>query len=204
VGEDGPTHQPIEHLAMLRATPGLDTIRPADANEAAVAWQVALRHSRRPSALILSRQALPTLDRSRYAPADGLAKGAYILADSDGVPEIILIGTGSEVSLVAEAHERLKADGVRSRVVSMPSWYLFETQDRTYRDTIFPPSIRSRLAVEQAGEVGWDRYVGPDGATITMSTFGASAPLAKLQQKFGFTVDNIVHTARELIRKNAQ
>jgi transketolase len=204
VGEDGPTHQPIEHLATLRAIPGLDTIRPADANEAAVAWQVALKHRNRPTALILSRQALPTLDRSRYASAEGLAKGAYVLADSKaGEPEIILIGTGSEVSLVVAAHEALAAQGIRSRVVSMPSWYAFEAQDRAYRDAVFPPTVRARLAVEQAGAQGWDRYVGPDGATVTMSTFGASAPLAALQRKFGFTVDNIVQVARDLIRKTA-
>ena len=204
VGEDGPTHQPIEHLATLRAIPGLDTIRPADANEAAVAWQVALSHRDRPTALILSRQALPTLDRSRYASANGLAKGAYVLADSGGgEPEIILIGTGSEVSLVAAAHEKLAAQGIRSRVVSMPSWYLFEAQGEAYRDAVLPPGVRARLAVEQAGPVGWDRYVGRDGATVTMSTFGASAPLPALQQKYGFTVDNIVQVARDLIRKTA-
>ncbi|CAN5159952.1 transketolase [soil metagenome] len=203
VGEDGPTHQPIEHLATLRAIPGLDTIRPGDANEAAEAWKVALEHTHEPTALIFSRQALPTLDRTRYASANGLKMGAYILADAgDGDPEIILIATGSEVSLVVDAHEKLAAEGVRSRVVSMPSWYLFEKQDAAYRQQIFPHSVRSRLAIEQAGAMGWDRYVGLDGATITMSTFGASAPLAKLQEKFGFTLDNVVKVAHELIAKN--
>jgi transketolase len=202
VGEDGPTHQPIEHLATLRAIPGLDTIRPSDGNETAEAWKVALTHTNEPTALILSRQALPTLDRSKYASAEGLAKGAYVLADAgEGDPEIILIATGSEVSLVVGAHERLAADGVRSRLVSMPSWYLFEKQDAAYRDAVFPPGVRARLAVEQAGSMGWDRYVGHDGATITMSTFGASAPLAKLQEKYGFTVDNVVKVARDLIEK---
>ena len=202
VGEDGPTHQPIEHLATLRAIPGLDTIRPADANEVAAAWKVALMHDHEPTALIFSRQALPTIDRLKYAAAAGLEQGAYILADSDGgEPEVILIATGSEVSLALEAHEALVADGVRSRVVSMPSWYLFEKQERAYRDTVFPPSVRARLAIEQGGSMGWDRYVGHDGATITMSTFGASAPLAKLQQKFGFTLDNVLKVARELMGK---
>ena len=198
VGEDGPTHQPIEQIAMLRATPGLDAIRPCDANEVAAAWRCLLRDGTRPTALILSRQALPTLDRSRYAAADGLAKGAYVLDDTDN-PEVILIGTGSEVALVVAAHERLKADGVRSRVVSMPSWYRFELQDEGYRDSVFPPAVKARLAVEQAGEIGWDRYVGSGGDTITMSTFGASAPIAKLQDKYGFTVDTVVEKAKQLI-----
>jgi transketolase len=202
VGEDGPTHQPIEHLATLRAIPGLDTIRPGDANEAAAAWKVALGHSSEPTALIFSRQAIPTLDRQRYASADGLEKGGYILADADGDPDIILIGTGSELPLVAAAHETLTAEGAKSRVVSLPSWYLFEKQDQAYRDSVFPPAVRARLAVEQAGSMGWDRYVGHDGATVTMSTFGASAPLAKLQEKFGFTVDNVCKVARAVMEKN--
>jgi transketolase len=201
VGEDGPTHQPIEHLATLRAIPGLDTIRPGDANETAVAWKVALSHTHEPTALIFSRQALPTIDRSKYASADGLQKGAYVLAGAKegGDPEIILIATGSEVSLAVAAHEQLAADGVRSRVVSMPSWYLFEKQDRAYRDQVLPPHVKTRLAIEQAGSLGWDRYVGAGGATITMSTFGASAPLAKLQQKFGFTQGNVLKVARQLM-----
>ena len=203
VGEDGPTHQPIEQLAMLRATPGLDTLRPGDANEVAAAWRVAMSHTSEPTAMILSRQAVPTLDRAKYASADGVAKGAYILGDCEGQPEIILIGTGSELPLVAAAHEKLTAEGVRSRVVSMPSWYLFEKQDAAYREQVFPDAVRARLAVEQAGELGWDRYVGHDGGTITMSSFGASAPLAKLQEKYGFTVDNICKTARDLMKKNA-
>jgi transketolase len=204
VGEDGPTHQPIEHLATLRAIPGLNTIRPGDANEVAEAWKVAVESTHEPTVLVLSRQALPTLDRSRLAGADGLRRGAYVLADAaDGDPEVILIATGSEVSLALDAHDRLAADGVRSRVVSMPSWHAFEKQDDAYRVSVFPRSVRARLAIEQAGSLGWDRYVGFDGATITMSTFGASAPLAKLQAKYGFTVDNAVKMARELIGKTA-
>jgi transketolase len=203
VGEDGPTHQPIEHLATLRAIPGLDTIRPGDANEVAAAWKVALSHTHEPTALIFSRQAIPTLDREKYASADGLEKGGYILGDCEGTPEIILIGTGSELPMVVAAHEKLIAEGVKSRVVSMPSWYLFEKQDDAYREEVFPDAVRARLAVEQAGSMGWDRYVGHDGGTITMSTFGASAPLAKLQEKYGFTVDNICAVARKLIENNA-
>ncbi|HWJ70076.1 MAG TPA: transketolase [Sphingobium sp.] len=201
VGEDGPTHQPIEQLAALRAIPGLDTIRPGDANEAAVAWQIALATRTEPTALIFSRQAIPTLDRSRYAAASGVAKGGYILGDCAGDPAIILIGTGSELPLVVAAHERLASEGVRSRVVSLPSWSLFEKQDRAYRDTVLPPTVRARLAVEQGGALGWDRYVGADGATITMASFGASAPIAQLQEKFGFTLDNVCKVARDLMEK---
>ena len=201
VGEDGPTHQPIEQLAMLRATPGLDTIRPGDANETVQAWRVALEHTSEPTALILSRQAIPTLDRTKYASAEGVAKGAYVLGDCEGEPEVILIGTGSEVPLVADAYEKLKGDGVKARVVSMPSWYLFEKQDQAYRDEVLPPGCKARLAVEQGGELGWDRYVGSHGDTITMSSFGASAPLAKLKEKYGFTTDKVVAKAKELIEK---
>ncbi|WP_200939465.1 transketolase [Aureimonas sp. Leaf454] len=204
VGEDGPTHQPIEQLASLRAIPGLNTIRPADANETAEAWKVAMGQTHEPSALILSRQPLPTIDRSTYAAASGLVRGAYVLAGAqDETPEVILIGTGSEISLCLEAHERLVAEGVRSRVVSMPSWHLFEKQDAAYRDTVLPPEIMARVAVEQAGSLGWDRYVGAKGASVTMSTFGASAPIAKLQAKYGFTADNVVKLAREQIAARA-
>jgi len=203
VGEDGPTHQPIEHLAALRAIPHLDTVRPGDANEAAVAWREALSRTEGPTALILSRQALPTIDRSHYASAEGLAKGAYVLADPRGgqAPALILIATGSEVHLVVAAHERLAAEGIYTRVVSMPSWLRFEQQSSAYRDAVLPPGIHARIAVEQAGPMGWDRYVGPRGRTITMSGFGASAPLAALQEKFGFTVDNVVAVARAMIGK---
>ena len=199
VGEDGPTHQPIEQLASLRAIPGLDVIRPGDANETREAWKAALNATANPTLLAFSRQALPTLDRTRYAPAEELEKGAYILADSDGPPELILLATGSEIGMTVEAHERLAADGVKSRVVSMPSWYRYEKQDAAYREHVLPRACTARLAVEQGGEMGWDRYVGLDGRTITMSTFGASAPIAKLQDKFGFTVDNIVKVAREML-----
>jgi len=198
VGEDGPTHQPIEQLAILRATPGIDTIRPGDANEVAAAWRATLTDGGHPTALILSRQALPTLDRSKYAGADGVAKGAYVLADSDD-PQIILIATGSELSLAVKAYEALKADGVAARVVSMPSWFRFEKQDDAYRESVLPSGVTARLAVEMGGEMGWDRYVGAKGRTITMSTFGASAPLAGLQEKFGFTVANVVATAKKML-----
>ncbi len=202
VGEDGPTHQPIEHLATLRAVPGLDTIRPGDANEVVEAWRVALSHTHEPTALILSRQAVPTLDRTKYNSAKGLEQGAYILSDCEGDPELILIGTGSELPMVADAGEKLKADGVRCRVVSMPSWYLFEKQDRAYRDTVLPPACVARVAVEQGGELGWDRYVGTNGDTITMSTFGASAPLTKLQEKYGFTVANVCAVAKRVMENS--
>lgn len=202
VGEDGPTHQPIEHLATLRAIPGVDTIRPGDANEVAEAWKVALGHDREPTVLVLSRQALPTIDRTIYAPASGLTKGAYILGDTaDGDPDIILMSTGSELAMTLAAHEVLAADGVRSRIVSMPSWHLFDQQSEAYRTQVLPPSVRVRLAVEQAGPMGWDRYVGLDGATVTMASFGASAPLPRLQEKFGFTVDHIVEVARGLLAR---
>ena len=205
VGEDGPTHQPIEHLATLRAIPGLDTIRPGDANEAAVAWKVAVSHTHEPTALIFSRQAIPTLDREKYSSAEGLKMGGYVLADPGGAdPEIILIGTGSELPMVVAAHEMLAAEGVRSRVVSLPSWYLFEQQDEAYRQSVLPDAVRARLAVEQGGPLGWDRYVGRYGDTVTMKSFGASAPLAQLQQKFGFTVENICNVARGLIAKNSK
>lgn len=202
VGEDGPTHQPIEHLATLRAIPGLDTIRPGDANETAWAWRAALEDASRPTALIFSRQALPTLDRSKYASAEGVMKGGYVLADCDGTPDIILIATGSEVHLVVEAHEKLIADGVKSRVVSLPSWYRYELQSDAYKESVLPKAVTARLAVEQAGEIGWHRFVGLDGRTITMSTFGASAPISKLQDKYGFTVDNVVKVAREMLETN--
>jgi transketolase len=203
VGEDGPTHQPIEHLAMLRATPGLDTIRPGDANEVSVAWRAALESGNNPTALVMSRQALPTIDRSKYASAEGLLKGGYVIADSDRDPELILIATGSELSLAIAAHEKLLEEGVASRVVSLPSWHRYETQDVAYKESVLPKAVRARLAIEQGGEIGWDRYVGLDGQTITMSTFGASAPLAKLQDKYGFTIDNVLKISRELLGKDA-
>jgi transketolase len=197
VGEDGPTHQPVEQLPSLRAIPGLITIRPADANETVEAWRVIMRLQHQPVALVLSRQALPVFDRSRYAAASGLAKGAYVLADAEGGrPDVILIGTGSEVSLCVEAFERLTADGIRARVVSMPSWELFEQQSQVYRDSVLPPDVTARVSVEQASTFGWERYVGPAGTRIGMMSFGASAPLKELQKKFGFTVDHLVEAAR--------
>ncbi|MEG3144073.1 transketolase [Sphingomonas sp. RT2P30] len=198
VGEDGPTHQPIEHLATLRAIPGLDTIRPCDANEVAAAWRAIVAEPTHPTALILSRQALPTLDRTVYASADGVAKGGYVLADSEN-PQVILIATGSEVSLAIAAYEQLKAEGIAARVVSLPSWYRYELQSDAYKESVLPKAIPARLAIEMGGEIGWDRYVGLSGRTITMATFGASAPIAKLQDKFGFTVDNVVKQAKAML-----
>jgi transketolase len=198
VGEDGPTHQPVEQLASLRAMPGIIDIRPADANEVAEAWRVIMPLRHDPVALVLSRQALPTLDRGRYASASGLAKGGYILADSpDGDPEVILIASGSEVSLAVSAYEQLSAEGIRARVVSLPSWELFDRQDQAYRESVLPPSVVARVAVEQASGFGWERYVGSTGAVVAMSTFGASAPLKALQSKFGFTPDAVARMAKE-------
>jgi len=168
------------------------------------AWRVIARQRHHPVALVLTRQAVPTLDRSKYAPASGVAKGAYVLADSDGTPEVILIGTGSEVTLCVEAYEKLKAEGVKARVVSMPSWELFEQQDPGYRDSVLPPSVHARVAVEQAEVFGWERWVGLRGSVVGMRSFGASAPLKALLQKFGFTVDNVVKEAKETIAKAKQ
>ncbi|MBY8955139.1 transketolase [Pseudomonas carnis] len=199
VGEDGPTHQPIEHLTQLRATPGLLTLRPGDANETLELWKVALAQTHRPSCVVLSRQPLPTLDRTQYATACGAAKGAYVLASAQK-PEVILIGTGSEVSLAVAAYEQLKGEGIAASVVSMPSWELFEDQDQAYRDSVLPPAVKARVVVEQAGPLGWDRYVGQTGAKVVMNSFGASAPLAKLQEKFGFTLDNVVRLAKQQLQ----
>jgi transketolase len=200
VGEDGPTHQPIEQLAALRAIPGLVTIRPADANEVAEAWKVILGLRHQPAALILTRQALPTLDRTRYAKASGLVQGGYVLADAPGsAPEVLLIGTGSEVSLCLSAHDQLAKDGIRSRVVSLPSWELFDNQPVEYKDSVMPPAVSARVAVEQASTLGWERYVGTRGRVIGMKTFGASAPLKELQRKFGFEPDRVAAVVRELL-----
>ena len=203
VGEDGPTHQPIEQLPSMRAIPGLIVFRPGDANEVAEAWRVtmALRHET--VAMILSRQAMPTLVRATLAPASGVAKGAYVLSDpSEGEPEVILIASGTEVSLCLEASEQLSGEGVKVRVVSMPSWELFEQQSPEYRAEVLPPHIRARVSVELASTFGWERYVGNEGCCIGMNTFGASAPLAELQHKFGFTVDRIEASAKEQIEKH--
>ena len=203
VGEDGPTHQPVEQLIGLRAIPGLVVIRPADANEVAEAWRVVLEAKHEPHCLVLSRQNLPTLDRGRYAAASGLRRGAYVLADArPGRPEVILIGTGSEVGLCVEVYEKLAGEGVAARVVSMPSWELFERQDDAYKETVLPPSCTRRVAVEQASALGWERYTGLRGTIIAMKTFGASAPLKELLVKFGFTPDNVYSAAKaQLARK---
>ena len=202
VGEDGPTHQPIEQLIALRAVPGMVVIRPADANEVAEAWRVALKQHDKPVALILSRQALPTLDRDQYAPAAGLDRGAYVVTKDEGTPDVILIGTGSELSLCLGAHEALAREGIRSRVVSMPSWELFESQDAAYRESVLPSSVVGRVAVEQGATLGWDRYIGWGGAMIGMHTFGASAPAGELLKKFGFTPDKVLEAARAQAKRS--
>ncbi len=202
LGEDGPTHQPVEQLASLRAIPNLLTIRPCDANEVVAAWRVIMPLQHEPTMLVLSRQNLPTLDRSKYAPASGLAQGAYVLADADGgKPEVLLLATGSEVSLCVAAYETLRKEGIKARVVSMPCWELFERQPEAYRDSVLPPAVTARVAVEQASIFGWAHYVGRDGAIIGMHTFGASAPLKDLQRKFGFEPDQVVAAAKAQIAR---
>lgn len=202
VGEDGPTHQPIEQLASLRAVPNLIDFRPADANEVAEVWRVIMQLQHEPVALILTRQALPTIDRTKYAAAAGVAKGAYVLADTPGgKPDVLLMANGSEVSLCLEASEKLKAEGIKARVVSMPSWQLFEHQPQDYRDNVIPPTVTARVCVEQASTFGWARYAGLTGEVIGMKTFGASAPLKELQKKFGFTTDNVVAAAKRQVQK---
>jgi transketolase len=201
-GEDGPTHQPVEHMASLRAIPGLVTLRPADANEVVEAYRYIMQLRHKPAVLALSRQPLPTLDRSKYAPASGVAHGAYVLADHPGGnPEVILIASGSEVSLALNAHETLLVEGIRSRVVSMPSWDIFDNQTQEYRDSVLPPNVKARVAIEQASTFGWERYVGASGQIIGMKTFGASAPLKELQRKFGFEPDRVIAVAKELLQR---
>ena len=206
LGEDGPTYQPIEQLAGLRSVPGLIVLRPADANEVVEAWRVIIGLTRNPACLVLTRQPLPTLDRSRYgaaAGADGVSRGAYVLADAaDGNPSVILIGTGSEVTLCIEAYEQLKRENVPARVVSMPSWELFDRQDQSYRDRVFPPDLRARVSVEAASVMGWERYVGQDGAMIGMKTFGASAPIKDLFAHFGFTAAKVAEAAKQQIARH--
>jgi transketolase len=200
LGEDGPTHQPVEHLAGLRAIPGLDVIRPSDANEVAEAWRVALDRTHQPVALVLTRQDVPIIDRSRYASAEGLRRGGYVLADPEGGdPEVILIATGSDVPIAVAAHEKLVSEGVRSRVVSLPCWELFERQEDSYRDDVLPPGITARVSIEEASTLGWEKFVGPEGAMIGMHTFGSSAPLKDVQTKFGFTPDRVAETAKEVL-----
>src|SRR4029450_3180570 len=201
-GEDGPTHQPVEHLASLRAIPGLVVLRPGDANEVVEAYRYVMQLRHQPAVLVLSRQPLPTLDRSKYAPASGVAHGAYVLADSPGGdPEVILIASGSEVSLAVEAHEKLLAEAIRSRVVSMPCWEIFDHQTEEYRNSVLPPNVKARVAVEQASTLGWERYVGSSGFVVGMKTFGASAPLKELQRKFGFEPDQVVMAAKKQLGK---
>jgi transketolase len=208
LGEDGPTHQPIEQLASLRAMPRLDVIRPADANETAEAWRLAVERTHDPVALVLTRQTVPVFDRSRYASAEGVRRGGYVLADAapiaDGVgdaePELILIATGSEVQLALGAHETLIGEGIRSRVVSLPCWEIFERQDAEYRDQVLPPAVTARVAIEEASTLGWERYVGTEGAIIGMTTFGQSAPFADVEAEFGFTPDHVAEVAREVAR----
>ncbi len=205
VGEDGPTHQPIEHLAIARATPGMMTLRPADANEVVEAWKVVMRLQNEPALLVLTRQAVPTLDRSRYAPAAGLARGAYVLAETAGTnPDVLLLATGSEVSMCVEAYEQLAKEGIHARVVSMPSWELFERQDQAYRESVLPPAVRARVSVEMATTFGWSRYVGMSGYSIGMHSFGASAPIKALLQHFGFTVEKVVAAAKQQIQATKQ
>ncbi len=202
-GEDGPTHQPIEQLISMRAIPHLVVLRPGDANEVVEAYRVILQLRHQPAAIVLSRQPLPTFDRTKYASAAGVARGAYVMADATGgTPEIILIGTGSEVALVVGAHEVLTSQGIRSRVVSMPSWDIFEHQPQSYRDSVLPPNLTARIAVEQGSVLGWERYVGAAGRVIGMKTFGASAPLKALQEKFGFEPERVVTAAKELLGRN--
>jgi len=202
VGEDGPTHQPIEQLASLRAMPNMLVLRPGDANEVVEAYKVILQRTHGPSTLVLTRQAMPTFDRTKYAPAAGVAKGAYILADAPGgKPDVILMGSGSEVSLCVEAGEQLNAAGIKARVVSMPSWELFERQDAAYKESVLPASVSARVSVEMASTFGWERYVGPKGKMIGMRSFGASAPLKDLLKKFGIEADKVVATAKEVLGK---
>jgi transketolase len=201
-GEDGPTHQPVEHLVSLRAIPGLVVLRPGDANEVVEAYRYVLQLRHQPAAITLSRQALPTFDRGRYASAAGLAHGAYVMADAKGgQPEIVIIASGSEVTLAVDAHETLTSHGIRSRLVSMPSWDIFERQPAAYREDVLPPRVKTRIAIEQGSVLGWDRYVGPGGRIIGMKTFGASAPLKELQRKFGFEPERVVAAAMELLAR---
>jgi transketolase len=205
LGEDGPTHQPVEQIASLRAMPNMVVLRPADANETVEAWRVALRHIGGPVGLVLTRQKLPVLDRAALAPAAGTARGAYVLIDAkkEMAPEIILIATGSEVSLALAAHRQLAGEGVRSRVVSMPSWELFEAQTVEYRDTVLPPAVRSRVSIEAASPFGWERYVGPTGAIIGVDHFGASAPGPMVMAHYGFSVEHVLATARAVLARNS-
>jgi transketolase len=205
VGEDGPTHQPIEQLPSLRAIPGLLVMRPCDANEVVEAWKVIMTSHDKPAVLVLTRQNIPTLDRTKYASAAGLARGAYILADAaDGQPEVILMGSGSEISLCVGAFEKLSQEGIKARVVSMPCWHIFDDQEPAYRDHVLPPSVKARVSVEQASTFGWNKFVGDHGTSIGMRTFGASAPLKDLLREFGFTVEKVAEAARQQLKNRVQ
>jgi len=202
VGEDGPTHQPIEQLASLRAMPNLLVIRPGDANEVTEAWRIIAQLKHSPVALVLTRQNLPTLDRTKYAAASGVAKGAYVLADAEGgKPQVILLSTGSELSLCVDAYEKLKAEGTKARVVSMPCWKIFDEQDAAYKESVLPSDVTARVSVEMAATLGWERYTGSKGRNIGMHSFGASAPLKDLLKHFGFTVDKVVAEAHAALGK---
>ena len=204
LGEDGPTHQPVAHLASLRAMPGMIVLRPADANEVVEAWRIIMGGADCPVCLILTRQAVPTLDRSRYASAEGLSRGAYVLADApEGKPDVLLLGTGSEVSLCVATHEQLKSEGINARVISMPSWELFEHQSQEYRDSVLPPEILARVAVEEASIFGWERYTGTSGAILGMRCFGLSAPGKVVAEYFGFTAEHVVAAAKEQVSRHA-
>jgi len=202
LGEDGPTHQPIEQLASLRAMPNILVLRPGDANEVVESWKLAMQQNHRPTALVLSRKAMPTFDRTKFAPASGVARGAYVLSDAPGgKPDVILIGTGSEVGLCVATQEKLVAEGIKARVVSIPSWELFEEQDAAYKESVLPAAVTARVSVEMASAFGWERYTGPKGKIVGMRTFGASAPLKDLLKKFGFTVENVVAAAKKSLGK---
>jgi transketolase len=201
VGEDGPTHEPVEHLVALRAIPNLVVLRPADANEVAEAYRVALRRTTGPTTIVLTRQKVPTADRTKVAPASGLAKGAYVLSEAaGGAAQVLLIASGSEVGLALSAQEKLAAQGIRARVVSMPSWELFSAQDSAYRDSVLPPSVRARVSIEAGATLGWHRWVGDGGVTLGIDRFGASGNGDVLMEKFGFTVDNVVAVATRLVK----
>jgi transketolase len=199
LGEDGTTHQPVEQLISLRSIPNITVIRPADANETTHAWRIAIEKNDGPTVLVFTRQGLPILDQDKYAKAGNLEKGAYVLSDSDKTPQVILMATGSEVSLILQAQAKLAEEGIAARVVSMPSWELFEKQDAAYKESVFPKAIKKRLAVEMASPLGWHKYVTDEGDTLCMETFGESAPAEELYKFFGFTVDNVVKKAKALL-----
>jgi transketolase len=202
LGEDGPTHQPVEQLAALRAMPNMLVLRPGDANEVVESYKVMIQLRHSPATLVLTRQPLPTYDRTKFAPASGVAKGAYVLIDAEGgKPDVILLGTGSEVHLCVEAYEKLKSEGIKARVVSMPCWELFDDQDSAYRESVLPSNVTARVSVEMAATLGWDRYVGPKGKMIGMHSFGASAPIKDVLKKFGFVTENVVAAAKEVLGK---